>query len=95
MCSNPSRDKPKSLKQIVTAPLPNTRHKVKVSCVLGEDHYKGMSRVTVAVARYRTRTAQWPDNRQNTRAAIVLCPIERKGDKIATRWLGLSLLVKT
>ena len=51
VCSNPRRDKPKSLKQIVTAPLPNTRHKVKVSCVLGEDHYKGMSRVTVAVAR--------------------------------------------
>ena len=27
-CSNPSRDRPKSLKQVVTAPLPNAWHQV-------------------------------------------------------------------
>ena len=25
-CSNPSRERPKSLKQVVTAPLPNAQH---------------------------------------------------------------------
>ena len=32
-CSNPSRDRSKSLKQVVTVPLPNPR-------VLGDNHYK-------------------------------------------------------
>ena len=39
-----------SLKQVVTAPLPNAWHKVSVSRVLGDDHYKRMSRVTGGVA---------------------------------------------
>ena len=50
-CSNHSRDKPKSLKQVVTAPLSNAGHWVLVSRVLGDDHYKRMPRVTVGVAR--------------------------------------------
>ena len=28
VCSNPSRDRPKSLKQVVTSPTPNARHYV-------------------------------------------------------------------
>ena len=36
--SNSSRDRPKSLKQEVSAPLPNSRH-VRVSRDLGDDHY--------------------------------------------------------
>ena len=39
-CSNLSRDRPKSLKQLVTAPLPNARQKVRMSPVLGDDHKK-------------------------------------------------------
>ena len=31
--------------------LPNARHRVGVSRVLGDDHYKGWARVTVGVAR--------------------------------------------
>ena len=46
-CSKPSRDRLKSLKQVVTALLPN----VGVSRVLGDDLYKRMSRVTVDEAR--------------------------------------------
>ena len=34
-CSNPSCDRPKSLKQVVTDPMPNARHWVSVSRVLG------------------------------------------------------------
>ena len=59
-CSNPSRDRPKSLKQVVTAPLPNTHHLMWVSRVLRDDHHKQIPRVTVSVARYRTLTAQLP-----------------------------------
>ena len=33
---------------------------VRVSLVLGEDHYKRMPHVTVGVARLRTLSAQWP-----------------------------------
>ena len=36
---------------VVTAPLLNAQHKVRVSWVLGDDHYKRMPRVTVSVAR--------------------------------------------
>ena len=35
-CSNPSRNRPKSLKQVVTAPLSNARQQLWVSGVLGE-----------------------------------------------------------
>ena len=42
-CSNPGRDRPKSLKQLATAPLLNTRQQVGVSWVLGNDHYKRVS----------------------------------------------------
>ena len=49
-CSNPSRERPKSLKQVVTAPLSNARHLVCVSWVLGDDHYKRSPRLTVGVA---------------------------------------------
>ena len=59
-CSNPSRDRPKSLNRKVTAPLPNARNWVVVSRVLGDDHYERMLRVTVVVARYGTLTAHWP-----------------------------------
>ena len=50
-CLNPSRDKPKSLKQAVTAPLLNAQQQVCLPRVLGDDHYIRMSRVTVGVAR--------------------------------------------
>ena len=50
-CSNPRRDRPKSLKQVVTAPLPNAQHQVWVSRVLRDDHYKRIPRDTVGVAR--------------------------------------------
>ena len=49
-CSNPSSDRPRSLKQVVTAPLLNARQQVRVSRVLGDDHYKRMPSV-VGVAR--------------------------------------------
>ena len=39
--SIPGRDKPKSLKQVMTAPLPNARQQVWVSRILQDDHYKG------------------------------------------------------
>ena len=60
-CSNPSSNRPNSIKQVVIAPLTNSRHYVRVSRVLGDDHYKRMPRVTVGVARWRTLTAQWPE----------------------------------
>ena len=41
-CSNSRRDRPKLLKQVVKAPLPNARQQVSVSRVLGDDHYKRM-----------------------------------------------------
>ena len=50
-CSNPSHGRPKSEKQVVTAPLLNARQQVRVLRVLGDDHNKRMSRVTVGVAR--------------------------------------------
>ena len=37
------RDRPRSLKQVLTSPLR----------VIRDDHYKGLSRVTVSVARYK------------------------------------------
>ena len=46
-----SRDRPKSLKQVMTAPLPNAQQKVWVSQVIGDDHYKGLAGVKVAVTR--------------------------------------------
>ena len=50
-CVNPSRDRPKSLEQVMTTPLPDAWLKVRVSRVLGDDHYKQMPRVTEGVAR--------------------------------------------
>ena len=44
----------------MTAPLPNARQQVRVSRVLGDDHYKRIPRVTVDVARWRNLIAQWP-----------------------------------
>ena len=35
----------------LTAPLLNARKQVWVSQVLGDDHYKGLARITVGVAR--------------------------------------------
>ena len=49
-----------SLKQVLTAPLFKARQQVWVSRVLGDDHYKWMSRVTVGVTRWRIINAQWP-----------------------------------
>ena len=45
------RVRPKSLKQVVTAPLPNARKQVWVLRLLADDHYKGLALVTVSVAR--------------------------------------------
>ena len=53
-CLNPGREGPKSLKQVVTAPLPNAPQQICVSRVLGEDHFKGLVRVTVGVPCQRT-----------------------------------------
>ena len=55
-------NKPKSLNNVVIAPLPNAQQQVRVSRVLieSDDDYKWMPRVTVGVARLRTITAQWP-----------------------------------
>ena len=47
---DPVWDRPKSLKQVVTAPLLNARQQMWVSWVLGDDHYKGLAHVTVGVA---------------------------------------------
>ena len=54
-----SRDRPKSLKREVTAPLTNARGQVWVSLVLRDDHYKGLALFTVGMARWWTPTAQW------------------------------------
>ena len=45
------RNAPNSFKQVVTAPLPNARQQEWVSRVLGDDHYKGLARVTVDVVK--------------------------------------------
>ena len=49
--SIPSRYRPTSFKQVVTAPMAIARQKVRVSWVLGDDHQKRMTRVSVGVAR--------------------------------------------
>ena len=49
--SIPGRGIPNSLKQVVTAQLPNAREHVWVSRVLGYDHNIRLARVTVGVAR--------------------------------------------
>ena len=46
--SIPSCDRPKSLIQVVTGPLPSTQQ--QVTQVLGDDHDKHMPRVIVGVA---------------------------------------------
>ena len=46
----------KSLKQVMTAPLPNARQEVWVSRVLRDDHYKPISRDTVGLAK----NPSWP-----------------------------------
>ena len=43
----------------MTAPPLNDREQVWASRVLRGDHYKGLARVTVGVARWRNLTAQW------------------------------------
>ena len=42
-CSNSGRDKPRLLKQILTAPLLNNRQQVWVSQVISDDHYNRIS----------------------------------------------------
>ena len=49
--SIPSRDRPQSLKQVLTASPPTARQMVLVSRVLGDDHYKFLARDRVGVAR--------------------------------------------
>ena len=51
--SIPDLDRPKSIKQEVTAPLVllNVRQQVLLSRVLGDDLYKGLVSVTVDLAR--------------------------------------------
>ena len=44
-------DSSKSLKQVATSPLLNAHQEVCMSRVLGEDHDKGLARVTEDVAR--------------------------------------------
>ena len=65
--SMPGRNGPNSLKQVVRAPIPNAWQQKWVSQVLGNDHYKGLARVTVGVACKRTLTAQrpWEPNEWN------------------------------
>ena len=46
-CSSPSRDRPISLKEGVKTPLSNALQLVRVSRVLGDDHYKRMPRVKI------------------------------------------------
>ena len=53
-------DRPKMLKQVVTAPLPKARQQARASRFLGDDHYKRLACVTVGFANSRTLTAQWP-----------------------------------
>ena len=43
--------RPKSVKQVATATLPNAWQQVRVSQVLRDDHYKWMPHVTVGMAR--------------------------------------------
>ena len=45
--SIPGRNRPNSLKQVVSTPTPSARQQVRVSRVLGDDHYKRMTRVRV------------------------------------------------
>ena len=59
-CSKPGRDRPKSLKQVVTVQLPKARQQARASRFLGDDHYKRLACVTVGFANSRTLTAQWP-----------------------------------
>ena len=47
--SIPGRNRPKSLKQAVSTPMLSARQQVRVSWVLGDDHYKQMTRVTCIV----------------------------------------------
>ena len=49
--SVPRRDSPGLLKQVVTAPLPNAGQHQWMLWVIGNDHYKRMSHVTVGVMR--------------------------------------------
>ena len=46
-CSNPSRNRPKSLTQAVTGPLLKAWQLVRVSRNLGDDHYKESSLLNV------------------------------------------------
>ena len=55
-CLNPSCDRPKSFKQVVTAPLLNVRQ-MRGSSVIRDDLYKRISRLTVCVARYNKEPA--------------------------------------
>ena len=59
--SIPGRDRPKSLKQVVTSPVPNAGQQVWESLVLVDGHHKPKTCVTVVVACLRTRcTAHRP-----------------------------------
>ena len=82
-CLNPSRDKPNSLKQVVTAPLANAREQVWESRIFGNEHYKCKPRVTISVACQRT-TGQWPrvpSIRQHLQPFI--------GDGDVSKWLKI------
>ena len=53
-CSNPSRSRSKSHKQVETATLPNARQQMSLIRVFGHNHFKQMPRITpitVCVAR--------------------------------------------
>ena len=54
-CSNPSCNRPNSLKRVVTAPVPNARQQAWVSRVPGDSHYK-----QIGLSRKGTLTDQWP-----------------------------------
>ena len=55
--SIPGRDRPKSFKEVIKAPLPSARQQVWVSRVLEDDDYKGLARVTVGIksVEYRSK----------------------------------------
>ena len=69
--SNPGRDGPKSLKQVVTVPLPNTRQQVWVSRVLGDDRYKGLAPCHTRCSTLKNRKAERKAPNIQTQSAIL------------------------
>ena len=77
--SNPSRDRPKLLKQVVISPLPNSQQQMWVSRDLGDDHYNPRWLMTMS-AEHRSKFAvlhrQW--------WSLQICEIFASGTKKTT-----------